>query len=759
MANPAPSDSSNIDAMMTALDNPDVLKGFRIDAEADHSHQLDSELGADSPIFSISDGTSSLEGEIRAANATDGDMEAVAAAVNAAIDGWSPVRGSPMGKLIPPGCIRFADYNGRTYATGPGRWMLRQRAKMAGYLKWSDWSPVNVMTTNEINCGTASICRIAPNEIGLAFENATEAVLLGPGLHVYNTPAFNFVKRIGVQENYIQHGTFHVLRVKRGTFALVWESPTQPRILREGTYAVKSASFRFEKFVNVEEHYIKHGTIHIIQVTKGHVAKVLENVTPKLLSIGVHMVDHPNFHFNGLERLSSSLIKHGTITRFRVGQGEIGLATWRNEAVFVDVPGTYEIDSPDFQYREAKSVSEKLLQNGNKKVVTVFSGEVGLSYRGGCLDVMQPGRHILSAADHYFDSFLSTQQVALRLQDTASSSSKDDLIIAETKDFVKVGICADIFYAVADATKTITQVGKNGVQELVMETAIGTLTNIIRSTALNEIAQSQSGTDAPSLASAADACQTAQAIGQPSAPLFFDKAHDEFLARLHDDFLERYGIEIANIRVASCKIMDPDLSASISKQALVTAQTENKLANLKGQTEIATAEQERASRIAQLAAEQEARALKVATESQNTAQLDKAEALAKSQAVAVGQEAEARIAQARAEAEAIKLKAEAEAQAIRTKAEAEAERARLLSQTPLGAQLALLELWSGTVERSNEGISKVVYCDPSVQLAAGGGNPLGLLGLNNLQGELSKLSNVGAATTQVESVASSSKEK
>merc|ERR1711966_280076 len=98
-------------------------------------------------------------------------------------------------------------------------------------------------------------------------------------------------------------------------------------------------------------------------------------------------------------------------------------------------------------------------------------------------------------------------------------------------------------------------------------------------------------------------------------------------------------------------------------------------------------------------------------------------------------EAQALIAKARAEAEAIRLKAEAAA--IETKAKAEAQRAKLLSETPLGAQLALLELWSGTVERSNEGISKVVYCDPSVQMAAGGGNPLGLLGLNNLQGELS----------------------
>merc|ERR1711971_1525100 len=100
------------------------------------------------------------------------------------------------------------------------------------------------------------------------------------------------------------------------------------------------------------------------------------------------------------------------------------------------------------------------------------------------------------------------------------------------------------------------------------------------------------------------------------------------------------------------------------------------------------------------------------------------------------QEAEALIARAKAEAEAIRLKAEA-------------ERAELLSKTPLGSQLALLELWSGTVQKSNEGISKVVYCDPSVQLAAGGGNPLGLLGLGQLQGELSKLSSIGADTAAI----------
>jgi len=726
-----------------AAENPDFLQTYRITNEdAAPTHQLEAEIGSDSNIFKVAAGTTTLEHELRAANAIDGDIENICRLVNGS-DGSAPVTSNPFGGLVSPGCIKIAESQGQMYCVGPGRWTLKQGRKLAGYCHWVTPEAVNVINRALTHEGTLTICRVGPNEIGLAFEHSTTPVLLGPGLHVYNTPSFRFVKTVDVKDNHIQHGTFHVLQVMRGSYAEVWETPNQPRLLRQGSYVIKSPTFKFEKFVPMEETYIKHGTIHIMQVPKGSLAKVTENITPKLLVEGVHMVDHPNFHYHGLEKLASSLIKHGTITRFRVSQGQVGMATWQNEATFIEIPGTYEVDSADFIFHKVESVSSKLLMNGNKKVVTVFSGEVGVSYRAGCLDILPPGRHILSAADHYFDSFVSTQQVAMRLKDTSQQSGGEDLIVAETKDFVKVGICADIFYSIADASKTIMRVGKGGVELLVMETAIGTLTNIIRSTALNEIAQSQSTADAPSLKQTEEQMRSAQATGQASAPFFFDRAHDEFLARLHDDFLDRYGIEITNIRVASCKIMDPELSASISKQALVTAQTENQLANLKGQTEIATASQEREARVAQILAEQEARALQVTTESQNKAKLERAEAEAKAKSFIVNQEAEALIARARAEAEAIRLRAEAEAGAIKLKAVAEAERAELLSKTALGSQLALLELWAGTVERSNEGISKVVYCDPSVQLAAGGGNPLGLLGLGGLQSELAKLSSIG----------------
>jgi len=282
-------------------------------------------------------------------------------------------------------------------------------------------------------------------------------------------------------------------------------------------------------------------------------------------------------------------------------------------------------------------------------------------------------------------------------------------------------------------------------EPLVRETSIATLTNIIRSTALNEIAQSK----LPSAVSEerhGEEMQVAQATNQASAPLFFDKAHDEFLSKLHDDFRNKYGVEIWNIRIESFKIMNDELADNISRQALVTAETENQLSNLQGQTEIATAQQERDAAVRQIKQTSESNTLKTKNEAENAVKIQTAEA--DSRARAIAKEADARasanaiIEQAKAEAEAIRIRAEAEAHAISMKAEAEAKRAEMLAKTPLGSQLSLLEVYSGMVAKSNEGVSKVVYCDPSL---AQNGNPFSMALLQTMNQDLSALSNINCS--------------
>jgi regulator of protease activity HflC (stomatin/prohibitin superfamily) len=399
----------------------------------------------------------------------------------------------------------------------------------------------------------------------------------------------------------------------------------------------------------------------------------------------------------------------------------------------------------------------------------VHTGLVGVTYDEGALKILTHGRHMIDSATHVFHRFLSTQQKSLRLASvTASekalratgsdkksfsqsrknadkSKSTDavldldsDLTICETKDLVKVGLRADVFYSIEDPEKCINKIDTDELEDLVRETAVATLTNIIRSTALNEISQSKqvsAGGIAGGLTVLPSAPGESGEQGPaPSMSAFFEKAHDDFLDKLHDDFMFRYGVDIANIRIESFKIMDTELSDQISKHALTTAQIENEMANLEGNSLISTTRERTAAAVKSINATAEAQSLKVTTDAENERKIQAAQAEAESLKIQARAKAEA-------EAESILTKAKAEAEAIRLKAAAEAERAALLSKTNLGMQEALLRIYSDIVIESNRGVEKVIYMDPSVNRES----PFAIGSLQNLNNDLHSLTHLGIA--------------
>jgi regulator of protease activity HflC (stomatin/prohibitin superfamily) len=72
-------------------------------------------------------------------------------------------------------------------------------------------------------------------------------------------------------------------------------------------------------------------------------------------------------------------------------------------------------------------------------------------------------------------------------------------------------------------------------------------------------------------------------------------------------------------------------------------------------------------------------------------------------------EADATLIRAKAEAAALEVKAQAEARAILLKGEAEAKSATMISQTPLGGQIAMFQLYADMVKESLQGVEKVIY--------------------------------------------------
>merc|ERR1712196_232531 len=72
-------------------------------------------------------------------------------------------------------------------------------------------------------------------------------------------------------------------------------------------------------------------------------------------------------------------------------------------------------------------------------------------------------------------------------------------------------------------------------------------------------------------------------------------------------------------------------------------------------------------------------------------------------------------------------------------AEAEAMRAEMLSRTALGQQTSLLEIYANMIAKSQEGVEKVIYCDPTLQQA---GTALTLPALANLNRDLHMLGGI-----------------
>lgn len=603
-----------------------------------------------------------------------------------------------LGTIIEPGKMGILSWNGQIEVVAAGRWSL--------FNPRATWEKTVNLTDNPIVYETLSVVRVLRGQYGLAMDNG-KPVILDEGVHVRNTRAFQHKAFVAANTKHIKHETINILIVPSSEYALVVENNI-PKILKSGMYVIDSSFFTVAGFVQVNAPHIEHYTLHIVRVPKGKVALISENNKYALLPQGTYTFNTQVFQYSGLKDITETVITHGTITRFRVRNGELGLAWNENKPIYIEQAGFYEIDSPNFTFVKCVTASEKQVTLGSRKRLIVYDGEVGISYVNGKLDVLKPKTHTFDDAERIFFGFLSTRQQSLYL---VEDDAKDHFLRCDTKDFVEVGLKACVFYKISDPEKCLLCVGdEKTIAKLIKDTSIATLQSIMRSSGLNQVAQSKHVH--------AKVAEEAPPTDGPSAPLFFDKVHDEFIFHLHDTFYKMYGIEIANIRIESFKIMNHALADNISQQAIITAQTETKLANLEGQHEIATAEMQRESEVIRIKTQSAAKQLATEAEARNSSIVADAKGRAEAAKIV-----------AQGEADALLIKAEAEAKAIELKAAAERKRAEELSATLLGEKLAMMAVQKEMVTESMKGVQKIIYLPSNANLAQ---TPIQLFGVPGL---------------------------
>jgi len=161
-------------------------------------------------------------------------------------------------------------------------------------------------------------------------------LLLDVGTHVFSSGTVSYVgTKVYSETEYFRHGRFHYLRVPRGKYAQIWaevkdrhgNKSVVHRLLKQGEHFVDNFLFRCDGFVDCSQAYIEHGAVHRISVTKGNVAKIIQDNKPRLLGEGTHLVESTDFSYNGMVSIVSNLvIVHRTITILRVTLGKIALA-------------------------------------------------------------------------------------------------------------------------------------------------------------------------------------------------------------------------------------------------------------------------------------------------------------------------------------------------------------------------------------------------------------------------------------------------
>ena len=712
-------------------------------------------------------------------------------------DGLSPSKSTIGFTLVEPGRIGVFNHNGRIQVVGAGRWKnLNPRCS---------WVGSYALNGDPIQVETLTIVRVPKGSYGLASQGG-QPLILDEGLHVRNDRNFKFEKLTDVNMTHIRNGTINIIRVPVGHYGQVVEDNI-PRLLLPGSYVVNNPYFVFDGIVISNAPHIVHKNINVVRVPKGQLYEVVIDNRPHLLSEGVYVYTVP-FKMNGFHDVNMELITHSTISRFfirhgkiglawyksrpifitvprlymfddadfiyhsmvdatqkqitlgsrnriLVSPGEIGLALHNNESIFLDTPGVYEYNDPNFKFAEFAKLTDKRITLGSKTRVIVSDGEVGVSQTRGRFTILPPDIYMFDMNESKsFYGFISTRQQSIQLDDVKSGVLK-----CETKDFVEVGIRAAVYYCISNPEKALKTIGDAAsIAHIVKENSIASLQSIIRSIALSQVAQSKlvnvkakalptypinnpqeddsftprwSGRDLPEdmkksplvgLALSDVVIPLSDVSANPfestkssKAPLeektskpFFENLHDQFIAILHDDFTERFGIDISNIRIEEFKMMNAELAKNISNQAISTAQTQTQLANLEGQTEIATAQQARDASVARIKSEADARNLDIATKAKMSATIAENETKVRTIEMLATAEAKALKVKIDAETEAkantILKVAEAEAKAIEVKAEAERKRALALEATEIGQRIALYEIKARAAVESMRGV-------------------------------------------------------
>lgn len=348
----------------------------------------------------------------------------------------------------------------------------------------------------------------------------------------------------------------YVLNVPVNTYALGW-SGNVPLIFNTGPHVVHDANFKFDPkngLVNQSNPYINHGSIHILRVPAGMLAKIWIGATP-------HLLDS------------------------------------REEPYIFDTPlfNLAKKDDASLFY----SATDPLIIHGSIKRLMPHTGQVAITYDNGNLKIIGPNKDgyptIIESATHEVRGFINTNVQAPDFPSEAEKKkrsknnpniSADELnhYVFTTKDNLKICMKLLVSYRIIDPNTTLSQLGENNIQSTVESLASVDMGKMVIRLSSQEFMNPYSARQEAKKKSDSKSPDEEEEI-QPS---FWD----EIRTNLSDE-LKTYGIELIRFNIETPFVLDKEIAKEMSKFATLNAKANAEQAVIIKQAQVKKAEAER----------------------------------------------------------------------------------------------------------------------------------------------------------------------
>jgi regulator of protease activity HflC (stomatin/prohibitin superfamily) len=474
---------------------------------------------------------------------------------------------------VTPGNIGLATSSKQPVLLGAGLHFIKDPS-----FEWQ--GEKDVTTKVQIKNGPISIVRVIPGHVGLATINKSP-IILDTGMHIVIEPTFELVNITSINEPLIEIGPVKVIRVGPGEIGVATLNG-RPLLLDVGVHFVNEPSFTMDgdPFRRQDMPHFAIGPVNVLNVPRGKIVPVVVNGVGHFLLEGRHMINQARFSLKSPTSLSDEYVSAGTRHRIIVPRGKLGLALEKGEPVVYEPGSMHLVNSEVFEYKGSVDVTSQVITHGSLKIVYVKSGQVGISYNSGVLELLQTGRHHITAETHTLAGFVSTGQQTLRISE----------VTGMTLDNVELTFDAAICIRVVDAQKAITmlatsQGGGNVVEEMfsnVQERAKLDLCTIIGKNRFNKkhaaTTTHTAGDGKAAEGNLPDPADGFETVDPPPAAAedagFRSAVHDSFMVLFKEEMFEKCGVEVLNMAVEDARIVDQELAKSLAAAAVANSALE-----------------------------------------------------------------------------------------------------------------------------------------------------------------------------------------